>query len=115
MTQLFENRSRYNESDLLIFCLLSSTDFEFIISLIGPKIKKKNTNFRECIPVNERFTVTLRFLATGDSYTSLMYTSIFPFTTFTSDSNSFDNSYLWYLSHSPGFVSYIPTSFTILS
>nr|CAI5838149.1 unnamed protein product [Callosobruchus analis] len=86
MTHLFESRSRYNGSDLLNdlaiqdtgqfknFCRLSSTDFEFIISLIGPKIKKKNTNFRECIPVNERLAVTLRFLATGDSYTSLMYT-----------------------------------------
>nr|CAH7733001.1 unnamed protein product [Callosobruchus chinensis] len=67
LTQLFESRSRYNESDLLNFCRLSSSDFEFIIGLIGPKIKKKNTDFRECIPVNERFTVTLRFLATGDS------------------------------------------------
>nr|CAH7720828.1 unnamed protein product [Callosobruchus chinensis] len=74
MTQLFESRSRYNESDLLNFYRLSSTDFEFIISLIGPKIKKKNNNFRECIPINEKFTVTLRFLAIGDSYTSLMYT-----------------------------------------
>nr|CAH7751558.1 unnamed protein product [Callosobruchus chinensis]CAH7754307.1 unnamed protein product [Callosobruchus chinensis] len=36
---------------------------------------KKNTNFRKCISVNERFTVTFRFLATEDSYTSsLMYT-----------------------------------------
>nr|CAH7721449.1 unnamed protein product [Callosobruchus chinensis] len=74
MTQLFESRSRSNESDLLNFCRLSSKDFELIISLIGPKIKKKNTYFRECIPVNESFTVTLRFLATEDSYTSLMYT-----------------------------------------
>nr|CAH7763970.1 unnamed protein product [Callosobruchus chinensis] len=77
-------------------------------------MEKKNTNFRECIPVNERFTVTLRLLATGDSYTSFMYTfkiskqcisnvvtevcqafvddnkeAIFLLTTFTSDSNSF--------------------------
>lgn len=86
MTELFKSRSRYSGSDLLSdlaiqdtgqfknFCRLSSTDFEFIVSLIGPKIMKKNTNFRECIPVNERLAVTLRFLATGDSYTSLMYT-----------------------------------------
>nr|CAH7746951.1 unnamed protein product [Callosobruchus chinensis] len=66
LTQLFESRSRYNESDLLNFCRLSS-DFEFIISLIGPEIEKKNTNFRECIPVNEKFIVTLRFWAIGDS------------------------------------------------
>nr|CAH7714763.1 unnamed protein product [Callosobruchus chinensis] len=57
MTQLFESRSRHNGSDLPSdlaiqgtdqfknVCRLSRTDFEFIISLIGPKIKKKDTNF----------------------------------------------------------------------
>jgi len=53
---------------------MSSADFEFLINLVGHRIGKKNTNYRDAIPVNERLAVALRFLATGDSYHSLMYT-----------------------------------------
>ncbi|KAG8278504.1 hypothetical protein J6590_108213 [Homalodisca vitripennis] len=41
--------------------------------MIGPMVAKKNTNWREVISVNDRLAITLRFLATGDSYHSLMY------------------------------------------
>ncbi|CAI6369107.1 unnamed protein product [Macrosiphum euphorbiae] len=44
------------------FIRMSSIDFEYLINLIGAKISKK-----------ERLAVTLRFLATGDSYQSLQY------------------------------------------
>lgn len=59
-----------------IFCRMSVTDFEYLLNLVGPKIAKRNTNYRDAIPLHERLAVTLRFLATGDSYTSLMYVSI---------------------------------------
>lgn len=52
---------------------MSSVVFEELICLIVPIIGKKNTNFRLPISVNERLALTLRFLATGDSYHSLMY------------------------------------------
>lgn len=35
------------------------------------KIGKKDTGFRDAIPVRERLTVTLRFLTSGDFYVSL--------------------------------------------
>ncbi|CAH1115660.1 unnamed protein product [Psylliodes chrysocephalus] len=54
-------------------CRMSSADFEILLNLIEPVIRKKDTNYRESISPKERLAVTLRFLATGDSFTSLMY------------------------------------------
>uniref|UniRef100_A0A8D8TZ39 Uncharacterized protein n=1 Tax=Cacopsylla melanoneura TaxID=428564 RepID=A0A8D8TZ39_9HEMI len=56
------------------FFRMRNSEFENILTMIAPQISKKNTTFREAIPAAERFGVTLRFLATGDSYSSLSYT-----------------------------------------
>ncbi|KAJ8946852.1 hypothetical protein NQ318_006762 [Aromia moschata] len=56
------------------FCRISATDFEKLLSMIEPDIMKSDTNYRLAIPPAERLAVTLRFLATGNSYHSLMYT-----------------------------------------
>ncbi|XP_050676764.1 uncharacterized protein LOC126973480 [Leptidea sinapis] len=48
-------------------------EFENLCSLLSDKIKKCDTKYREAITVNERVLITLRFLATGDSYSSLQY------------------------------------------
>lgn len=55
------------------FLRLSSSTFEVLINLIGPIIIKETTNFRQPISVQDRLAITLRFLATDDSYHSLMY------------------------------------------
>ena len=55
------------------FCRMSATDFEYLLSKIGPFIAKRDTNMRESIPIQERLAVTLRFFASGDSYISLSY------------------------------------------
>jgi hypothetical protein len=44
-----------------------------LICLVGPAVQKKNTNFRYAIGVTELLATTLRFLATGDSYDSMLY------------------------------------------
>lgn len=54
------------------FCRMTLTDFEILLS-ISPIISKQDTDFREAIPAKFRLIMTLRFLASGDSYRSLHY------------------------------------------
>ncbi len=53
---------------------MSFKDFEYLLSHIEPAIRKQGTNYRDAISPKERLVITLRFLATGDSFSSLMYT-----------------------------------------
>lgn len=55
------------------FCRMTFTDFEILLSKISPIISKQDTDFREAIPAKFRLIMTLRFLASGDSYRSLHY------------------------------------------
>lgn len=55
------------------FLRLSKANFDLLLDLVGPIIEKQNTIFREAIPPSERLMVTLRYLATGDSFMSLSY------------------------------------------
>jgi len=48
---------------------MAPADIELLTNLVGPKIVKMDARFRAAIPVQERLAVTLRFWATGDSYT----------------------------------------------
>lgn len=50
-----------------------STDFDFLINLIIPKIAKNDATFRKPIGEQERLATTLKYLATGESFTSLQY------------------------------------------
>ena len=52
---------------------ISWDDFHLLVKLISPYIQKIDTKYRPAITVEEQLAVTLRFLATGDSYKSLMY------------------------------------------
>lgn len=45
--------------------------FNHLLELVTPLIQKIDTNMRQSISASERLAVTLRFLATGDSYKSL--------------------------------------------
>ncbi|CAH1969326.1 unnamed protein product [Acanthoscelides obtectus] len=55
------------------FLRMSAEDFDFLLNLVRNKISRKNTKMRQVISPEERLSLTLRFLATGDSYHSLMY------------------------------------------
>jgi hypothetical protein len=55
------------------FTRITASDFELLMSITGSKVSRQNTNYRKSVTVNERLAVTLRFLATEDSYQSLMH------------------------------------------
>jgi len=49
--------------------------FDLLLELITPMIKKEDTHFRKAIPPpQERLALTLHFLATGNSFSSLAIT-----------------------------------------
>ena len=50
------------------FTRISYDDFIMLRNAIRPYVQKQDTNFRKAITVTEQLAVTLRFLATGDSY-----------------------------------------------
>ena len=49
------------------------SDFEFLLNKIEDKVSRVDTNYCDSIPASVRLALTLWFLATGDSYASLMY------------------------------------------
>lgn len=61
-----ENRIKY-------FTQMSQPDCKLITSLIEPSVKRMDTRLWEVVTVTESLIITLRFLATGYSYTSLQY------------------------------------------
>ncbi|KAJ8369891.1 hypothetical protein SKAU_G00099190 [Synaphobranchus kaupii] len=55
------------------FSRFAPDQFQKLLEMVTPLIQRQNTNFRDCISPGERLMVTLRFLATGESFQSLSY------------------------------------------
>lgn len=55
------------------FTRMSLIDFEYLLQKIAPLITKKDTLKREAIPAKIRLAITLRFLASGDSFETLHF------------------------------------------
>ena len=53
------------------FIRITATFFEEMVERITPAVIKQDTKLRKALPVGLKLAVTLRFLATGNSYTSL--------------------------------------------
>ena len=47
--------------------------FKELLDRLGPRLEKKDTWCRKALVSGLKLTITLRYLATGDSYKSLMY------------------------------------------
>ena len=52
---------------------MSPETFEHLLSLVGPLISKKDTHMREAIGAAERLSMTIHYLAYGDSQQSLSF------------------------------------------
>ena len=83
--QLFQssNRPAHDPLDILRledgmgfrnFVRMPPVDFEELLHMVGARISKQNSTFRESVSPSVRLAATLRYLASGDSFTSLMYT-----------------------------------------
>jgi hypothetical protein len=59
------------------FIRMTESDFETLPQETVPRNERKDTKYHKAIPASIRLAMTLRYLATGDSLTSLMYTSKF--------------------------------------
>ena len=55
------------------FTRIDTDIFHEIVARLQPILQKKTTNFREPLSVGLRVAITLRYLATGETYTSLGY------------------------------------------
>jgi len=55
------------------FLRMEPTMFQELLKRVSPRIEKQNTFWRKALEPGLRLAITLRFLATGDSYKSLMY------------------------------------------
>lgn len=55
----------------LDFMRMDEDSFNYLLALVTPLIAKQDTNMRKSIDAGQRLTVTLRFLATGESFKSL--------------------------------------------
>lgn len=55
------------------FTRMTLSDFEYLLTLISPIFSKLDTQLRDSILAKIRLAITLRFLATGDSYKSLHF------------------------------------------
>ena len=47
--------------------------FTDLVNKLTPIIGKQNTKLRKCISVENKLAVTLRYIATGETFTSLHY------------------------------------------
>ena len=52
---------------------MSPESFKYLLTVIGPVISKKDTNFRKAISTSERLCVTLHYLAYGGTQQSLSF------------------------------------------
>ncbi|XP_073436961.1 uncharacterized protein [Dendrobates tinctorius] len=69
-SRLYQDLRKYPEK-FVHFCRLTIPAFDHLLDLLSPELNYQKTVMRRPISAEERLLITLRFLATGESYTSL--------------------------------------------
>ena len=87
MKELFKKRSKFTHENLLQELLLSAPadyenylrmdreNFMDLLEMTTPLIQKMDTKLRDSISASERLSSTLRFLATGQTFEELKFTT----------------------------------------
>lgn len=83
--QWFIDREKYTHEKLLNelrviepndfrnFLRMDGELFDELLALVTPEIGKRNTIMRDAIPASQRLSITLRYLATGNSFEDLKF------------------------------------------
>ena len=61
--------------DFKNYLRMDDNTFENLLAMVAPLIKRENTIMRKAITVKQRLIITLRYLATGNSFADLQYSS----------------------------------------
>uniref|UniRef100_A0A182JCF8 Uncharacterized protein n=1 Tax=Anopheles atroparvus TaxID=41427 RepID=A0A182JCF8_ANOAO len=61
------------DNTIINFMRVSRADFDYLLTIITPKIRKQDTYMRFAITARDKLIITLRFLGAGDNYKSLEY------------------------------------------
>lgn len=69
----FSDLMAEDSTEFYKFVRMSPIDFVILLRKVEPLISKRDTEFRMAIPAKVRLALTLRYLATGDSYRSLHF------------------------------------------
>jgi hypothetical protein len=57
------------------FLRLDATSFDELLQMITPRIEKRNITMRDAIPPSQCLSITLHYLATGNTFEDLKFTS----------------------------------------
>jgi hypothetical protein len=87
MKEWYKKRNKYTHENLLSdlrlsepndfrnFLRLDGSSFDELLKMVTPEIEKRNTTMRDAIPTSQRLSITLRYLATGNTFEGLKFTS----------------------------------------
>ena len=72
---LMEELCVADKANFSLFVRMDSVAFDHLLEMVTPDIFTQDTVMRVAIPVRSKLIVTLRYLATGETFTSLAYQS----------------------------------------